>query len=511
MDYYYGEVMRFDAVVIGAGHNGLTSAAYLAKAGRSVLVLERSGHMGGATRSTRVFGAYDANLSAYSYLVSLMPTQIIEELGLSLALHRRRVSSYTPLGDEGILVDRGDPARTARDLGVDAGAWEDFYAMTSEVAQHLFPTMLQPLRSTREVAATVGDEAWQDLFTNPISDVLERRFSRDAVRGIVATDGLIGTFAAAADPTLLANRCLLYHVIGGGTGDWDVPIGGMGQVSQALCDAAVDAGAVVRCNAEVTGVETDGDLARVRVSDGSVIECEAVFVNAAPAVLERLRGRTPSEPAPQGAQLKMNLLLSRLPTLKDSTLTSEQAFAGTFHINEGYDALQVAHEQASGGQIPTIPPCEVYCHSLSDPSIMSDELVESGAQTLTLFGLHMPADLFRDDPQSARAAAAQATLASLNSVLAEPIQDCLLDPTTIDVRSPLDIEDAIGMPGGHIFHRDLQWPFATNDADVGTWGVETCDANIYLCGAGARRGGGVSGIPGRNAVAAYLGEDALSN
>ncbi len=501
--------MRFDAVVIGAGHNGLTSAAYLAKAGRSVLVLERSDHIGGATRSAKVFPRYEANLSAYSYLVSLMPAQIIEELGLNLALHRRRISSYTPLGDEGILVDNGDPTRTSHDLGADAGPWGDFYEMTAHVAEQLFPTMLQPLRSSREIAAMVGDRSWHDLFASPISQALERRFSQDAVRGIILTDGLIGTFAQAADPALLANRCLLYHVIGGGTGDWDVPIGGMGQVSQALCEAAVDAGTVVRCNAEVTAVETDGDLARVRVSDGSVVECDAVFVNAAPAVLERLRGRTPNKAAPQGAQLKVNLLLSRLPKLKDSTLTSEQAFAGTFHINEGYDALQVAHEQASRGQIPSVPPCEVYCHSLSDPSIMSDELIDSGAHTLTLFGLHMPADLFRADPRGARAAAVEATLASINSVLAEPIEECLLDPSTIDVRSPLDIEDSVGMPGGHIFHRDLQWPFATDDADVGTWGVETPDANIYLCGAGAQRGGGVSSIPGRNAVAAHLGDDVL--
>lgn len=501
--------MRFDAVVIGAGHNGLTSAAYLAKAGRSVLVLERSDHIGGATRSRRVFGAYDANLSAYSYLVSLMPRQIIDELGLNLALHRRRISSYTPLGDGGILIDNEDATRTRHDLGIDADAWDDFYAMTTGVAEKLFPTMLEPLRSSRDIAAMVGEVAWQDLFANPISHALERRFRLDAVRGIVLTDGLIGTFAAAADPSLLANRCLLYHVIGGGTGDWDLPIGGMGTVSQALCDAAVNAGAVVRCNAEVTGVETDGDLARVRVSDGSIVECDAVFVNAAPAVLEGLRGRVATDPAPEGAQLKVNLLLSRLPELKDSTLTAEQAFAGTFHINEGYDALQVAHGQAAKGQIPTVPPCEVYCHSLSDPSILSQELIDSGAHTLTLFGLHMPAGLFRDDPDGARGAATEATLASINSVLAEPIQDCLVDPTTIDVRSPLDIEDSVGMPGGHIFHRDLQWPFATDDAEVGMWGVETVDANIYLCGAGAKRGGGVSGIPGRNAVAAYLGEGAL--
>lgn len=505
----YGEAMRYDAVVIGAGHNGLTCAAYLARAGRSVVVLERSEVIGGATRSAEVFPGFPARISAYSYLVSLMPAQIIDELGLDLQLHRRRISSYTPTGQGGILIDNGDPGRTAQDLGRDARAWQEFYAMTGEVARALFPTMLEPLRSTRDMAARVGHQAWRDLFAQPIGATLERRFSSDAVRGIALTDGLIGTFAGANDADLLANRCLLYHVIGGGTGDWDVPVGGMGRVSDALHDAAVSAGAQVRLSCEVEAVETDGELARVRAADGSVIECDAVFVNAAPSVLDRLRGRrNPS--APEGAQLKVNFLLSRLPALKDPSVTREQAFAGTFHINEGYAALQTAYQEASAGQIPRVPPCEVYCHSLSDASILGTDLAASGAHTMTLFGLHMPARLFQKDPQGARERATEATLASVNSVLAEPIQDCLLDPSTIEVRTPLDIESSVGMPGGHIFHGDLQWPFAESADEVGRWGVETEDPNVYLCGAGARRGGGVSGIPGRNAVAAYLGEAALA-
>ncbi len=502
--------MRYDAVVIGAGHNGLTCAAYLARAGRSVLVVERSAHIGGATRSAKVFDDYDARLSAYSYLVSLLPQQIIKELGLDLQLHRRRVSSYTPTGESGILIDNGDPKRSAADLGVDAQAWQDFYAMTGEVGAALFPTMLEPLHSAEDVATLVGSHAWQDLFTQPIGAALERRFSSDTVRGIVLTDGLIGTFASAGDANRLANRCLLYHLIGGGTGDWDVPVGGMGRVSDALCEAAVAAGAQVRCSSEVVALETDGELARVRIADGSVIESDAVFVNAAPAVLVRLRGQPAATPAPEGAQLKVNLLLSRLPRLKDPRVTPEQAFAGTFHINEGYAALQTAYAQAARGEIPQLPPCEVYCHSLSDSSILGPDLRAAGAHTLTLFGLHMPARLFRHDPLGAREHALAATLASFNSVLAEPIEDCLLAPDTLDARTPMDIEASIGMPGGHIFHRDLQWPFAERRDEVGTWGVETADANVYLCGAGARRGGGVSGIPGRNAVAAHLGEVALA-
>jgi phytoene dehydrogenase-like protein len=501
--------MRYDAVVVGAGHNGLTSAAYLARAGRSVLVLERGAHIGGAARSAQVFPRHDARLSAYSYLVSLMPQQVIDELGLDLQLHRRRISSYTPVGEGGILVDHGDPARTAADLGGDAQAWDDFYGMTGELAQRLFPTLTEPLRSADQVRALVGDRAWDDLFARPVGETVERRFASDTVRGIVLTDGLIGTFARARDADRLANRCLLYHVIGRGTGDWDVPVGGMGRVTDALAEAAVAAGAQVRCSTEVDAIETDGELARIRTTDGSVVECDAVFVNAAPSVLARLRRRPSDRPDPEGAQLKVNMLLSRLPALKDASLTPEQAFAGTFHINEGYAALEEAHRTAAAGRFPDVPPCEVYCHSLSDTSILGEDLVSAGAHTLTLFGLHMPARLFRDDPEGARQQALELTLASMNSVLAEPIQDCLLDPDSVEARSPLDVEASVGMPGGHIFHGDLQWPFAESADEVGRWGVETADPNIYLCGSGARRGGGVSGIPGRNAVAAALGENAL--
>jgi len=501
--------MRYDAVVIGAGHNGLACAAYLARAGRSVVVLEASDHVGGAARSFRTFPAYDARLSAYSYLVSLLPDQIIDELGLGVELRRRRISSYTPVGDGGILVDNGDAGRTARDLGPDAQAWEDFYGMTGAVAERLFPTMTEPLRSRKDVRSLVGEPAWTDLFERPIGESLERRFVSDPVRGIVLTDGLIGTFAGADDRDLLANRCLLYHVVGRGTGDWDVPVGGMGTVTDSLLRAAESAGATVLTSHPVTSISTDERDVVVRTSDGRQVTARQAFANVAPTVLDRLLGEDASRPEPEGAQLKVNMLLSRLPALKDDSVTSEQAFAGTMHINEGYEQLGRAHAQAAAGRIPTVAPCELYCHSLSDSSILGRDLVEAGVQTLTLFGLHMPARLFRSDPAGAREAALSATLGSVNSVLAEPIEGCLLDETTLEVRSPLDIEASVGMPGGHIFHGDLQWPFAEDPHDVGRWGGETRHRNVFICGAGARRGGGVSGIPGRNAVAAALGEAAL--
>jgi len=498
---------RFDVVVVGGGHNGLTAAAYLARAGRSVLVVERDTVVGGAARSAEVFAGYGARLSQYSYLVSLLPELIVDELGLDVTLQRRRISSYTPVGDGGILVDDGDPARTAADLGDDAGAWADLYALTKRAAERLFPTMTEPLRSAGALRRHLGDdEAWSVLVERPLGATLVERFASDPVRGIVATDGLIGTFTDLDDPARLANRCFLYHVIGRSSGRWDVPVGGMGTVTTSLHAAATASGAVVETAVEVVALTPGGHGGRaaVALADGRTIEAGQVLANVAPAVLAKLLGNHTGDESPEGAQLKVNMLLRRLPALRDERTTPEQAFAGTFHVNEGYEQLGTAYGQAVAGEMPAVPPCEVYCHSLTDPSVLSPELHAAGAHTLTLFGLHMPARLFRADPTGALERAVAATLASLDAVLAEPILDCLYDPSTIEVMGPLEVEAKLGMPGGHIFHRDLQWPFAESPADEGRWGVETAYADVFVCGAGARRGGGVSGIPGRNAAMAAL-------
>ena len=208
------------------------------------------------------------------------------------------------------------------------------------------------------------------------------------------------------------------------------------------------------------------------------------------------------------------MLLSRLPALLDPQVSVAGAFAGTFHVNEGYEQQREAFAQASHGRIPTLPPCELYCHSLTDPSILPPQLHAAGAQTLTLFGLHMPARLFRQPVGAVGAApgskreAVEATLRSVNSVLAEPLEGCLWTSgdgrPCLEALTPLEIESELRMPGGHIFHRDLTWPFAESDEHAGEWGVETEHANVWLCGSGARRGGAVSGIPGHNAARAVL-------
>ena len=283
----------------------------------------------------------------------------------------------------------------------------------------------------------------------------------------------------------------------------------MGAVTDALRDAALAAGAQLRCAAEATAIEPGavrfsdaGDGERVAVGDH-------VLAGVAPAVLDRLRGREPRAPAPEGAQLKVNLLLGRLPRLRDASVDPADAFAGTFHVNEGYGQLEAARERAAAGELPDPVPCEIYCHTLTDPTILGSELRAAGAHTLTCFALQLPARLFAPDNDAARERALQATLHSLDSVLAEPILDCVWRDgdgrPCIEARTPLDLETELGLPGGNIFHRDLAWPFAENDEEVGSWGVETDERWLLVCGAGARRGGGVSGIPGRNAAMAVLG------
>jgi phytoene dehydrogenase-like protein len=516
-----------DAVIVGGGHNGLVAAAYLARAGRRVLVLERLPATGGAAVSSRAFAGVDARLSRYSYLVSLLPQKITDDLGLHFAVRRRRISSYTPSASTGLLVDSEDTGRTreqfARLTGSDRDfeAWQRFYGMTRHVAQKVFPTLTGPLPTRDELERTIGDSAaWDALFERPIGETVEAAFADDLVRGVVLTDALIGTFTHAHDPSLRQNRCFLYHVIGGGTGDWDVPIGGMGALTDALADAARAAGAEIVTNAEVTAVNADGRAAEVTYDDGRTshtVGAENVLVNASPHTLAGLLG-APAPSKPEGAQLKVNMLLRRLPRLRDTSVDPREAFAGTFHIAESYTQLQRAYEQAAAGRLPDAPPSEIYCHSLTDPSILSPELAAQGVHTLTLFGLHAPARLFAADPRGAKDALLKATLAQLDAVLAEPLADCLATDADgrpcLEAKSPLDLEREVGLPGGHIFHRDLSWPYADEDGDpagvsdvtraTGRWGVGTGYANVFLCGAGAVRGGGVSGVPGHNAAMAVL-------
>ncbi len=513
---------KYDVVIVGGGHNGLVAATYLAQAGVSVLVLERLAHTGGAAISSLTFPGMPARLSRYSYLVSLLPERIIRDLGLDLQLRSRTTASYTPVQRDGkhsgLLVERPEGSATEESFRALTGsdreydAWRAFYGEVSEFAEAVAPTLLEPLRTGRELQGMVEGETWDYLIEQPLGQIVEKRFSDDTVRGVVATDALIGTFADLNDPSLIQNRCFLYHLMGNGTGEWRVPVGGMGAVTDALAVAARNAGATILTGAGVSGIESDGTEATVTWHDGSgwkSAACDYVLANVAPWVLQLLLGEEPGE-RPEGSQLKINLLLEQLPTLRSGAST-RQAFAGTFHVAEDYSQLQTAYAEAADGKLPTVQPGELYCHSLTDPSILGP-LAAKGMHTLTYFGVHTPARVFEGNVEAQRDIAVGRALDAINEHLEEPIESLLAvdrhgDPC-LEAKAPQDIDEALAMPGGHIFHGDLAWPWAPNRARLDTaaqrWGVSTDIGNVLLCGSGARRGGAVSGIAGHNAAHAVL-------
>ena len=517
------EPANYDVAIIGGGHNGLIAAAYLAKAGRSVVVLEQHETLGGAAVSTRAFEGIDARLSRYSYLVSLLPQRIIDELGLEVTLAPRRYGSFTPApnGSAGLLIDKTDAEATRAsfesvDAAGDFDAWNQFYSQTEDVAQKLFGTVLEPLRTEREVAELVGADAWRAFFEQPIGKTIAERFESDLVRGVVMTDALIGTFAPNDDPALESNKCFLYHVIGNETGDWNIPVGGMGAVTGSMAKRARELGADLRTNCTATGIRLgEGDAAHtVDFNEAGVenaVTARFVLANVAKPTLDALLDRPPTHNI-EGAQVKVNMLLTRLPRLKAGT-DPVAAFGGTLHINEGFEQLQTAFDQAARGEIPNPLPCEIYCHSLTDPSILSPELQAAGAQTLTVFALHTPHSLLNGrDHDQMRDALQQAVIDSLNSVLAEDIRDLLMTDADgnpcIETKTTQDLEDALGLPGGNIFHAPLSWPFVPNNAVLDSpdarWGVASGDDRLFFCGSTARRGGAVSGIGGHNAAMAVL-------
>lgn len=511
-----------DVVIIGGGHNALVAAAYLARAGRTVTVLERQDHVGGAAVSERPWAGVDARLSRYSYLVSLLPRTLIDDLGLRIRLERRRYSSYTPLPDDpsrGILIDNADAGATAASFARATGDANEahrfarFYERIAPLGAALFPTVTAPLQRERDARAAVGDDGlWEAVTARPIGEFLRDGLQTDVARGIAFTDGLIGTFARSDDTALRQNRCFLYHVIGGGTGDWDVPVGGMGAVSGELERAARAAGAEIRTGAKVVAASPDGEVV---LADGERLGARVLLSGVGAAVLDRLLraggAAGTGAPTPEGAQIKVNMLLSRLPRLRDTAVDPRAAFAGTFHINEALSQLDAAYDRAAGGGIPDPLPAEIYCHSLTDPSILGPELRASGAQTLTLFGLQVPHRLVADGAVD-RDALWTAAQRSLDAVLAEPIADVLYrapdGSPCVEARTTADLERDLGMLGGDIFHGDLSWPWAADDEPLETpadrWGVSSGVEGVLLCGSSARRGGAVSGIGGHNAAMAAL-------
>ncbi len=505
---------KYDVIIIGAGHNGLVAASYLAKAGQKVLMLETNNEVGGATTSEQVFEGVDARISRYSYLVSLLPDQILSDLDLKFETISRKISSYTPYlkngKQAGLLVKRVwdqsnvESFKSLTNTEVESKAWYEFYDQVSKFAKVISPTLLKPLPTKSEIkSALADDQIWRMLIEQPLGKVLDERFEDDLVKGVILTDGLIGTFSSAYE--MQTNICFLYHLIGNGSGEWKVPKGGMGALVLELDKKARSLGVEIKVNSKVVSVSATDSQVEVELAEGEKISANYLLSNAAPQVLAKLMGQVQPKSL-EGSQIKINMVLKSLPKFK-SGIDARDAFVGTLHINESFNQLEKAYQQAKSGVFPDELPLEMYCHTLSDPSILSNELIRLGYHTLTIFGIHTPAKLFEKQPSEVKEIAKERALAALNQYLEEPIQNHLAKDSNgdlcIEIKSPLDLEQEIALPRGNIFHKDLSFPFKDDDSTT-KWGVETNHPRVFLCGAGAIRGGGVSGIAGHNAAMAVL-------
>jgi phytoene dehydrogenase-like protein len=504
----------FDAVVVGAGHNGLVAAAYLARAGRSVAVLERREIVGGACVTEDIAPGIRTSSGAYS--LSLLRPEIWQELELArrgLTVIPKDPQLFIPLPDDGHLFIWRDPARTRAELERfspgEAGAYERYNAFWSEAIAFLRPLLLREAPSLAELRTQAQRSGRGEVFRLAVeasaAEVVEHFFSTDVMQGAFVTQGVIGTAASPRDEGTA--YVMAHHLLGetaGIDGTWGYVAGGMGSVTAAIADAAREAGAEIR-----TGVSVEEILPGegVRLADGEIVRARAVLSNADPkrTFLTLLADGAMPEGArtaieaidTRGSVLKVNLALSEPPHYVgfDTDGIGDQ-HRGTVEICPSVDYLQRSWEQAGGGEISEEPFMEVFCGSAVD-----DSLAPPGIHVLSCFAQYAS--------QSDRATWAQQREAAGDAVVNTLARYAPNVPGAVvarEVLGPPDIEDRFGLTGGNIFHGEILPGALFGERPVPGWGggARTPVAGLYLCGSGAHPGGGVMGAPGRNAAMTVL-------
>ena len=501
---------RWDVVVVGGGHNGLACAAYLARAGRSVLVLERRERVGGACTLEQPFPDPAWLVSPCAYLVGLLHPLVIDELGLRRHGYRVHLADphlWCPFDDGTSLTVWNDRARTAASVAaLSPGDVEGFFAYEDLFAR--IRTALRagerdtwlgdsPTRDEIEVLLGHDREAVEVVFEASIADVVERHVRDERLRTALHGQGVIGSAAGPRDPGTAAIH--LMHGMGtleGAPGVWGYVEGGMGRVSFALAEAAMEAGAVVASGVAV-GAVVPGE--GVRLEGGELVRAAAVVSNADPKrTLALVEGDVP---APwrsrveawrsEGATVKLNCGLGRLPAFP-AARPGEQPHRAMVTISGGVDATQAASRAARRGE-PAPEWCELYFHTAYDPSI-----APAGRHTMSVFAQYAPYRLAEGDWESRREEIGDRVLASV-ARFAPDVVDVVEHR---QVLGPPDIEARVGLTGGHIFQGeclpDQMWDRR--------FGPRTPVPGLYLCGAATHPGGSVIAANGRNAAMAVLAD-----
>jgi phytoene dehydrogenase-like protein len=507
--------LSHDAIVVGGGHNGLIAACYLARAGLKTLIVERRDIVGGAAVTEEFHPGF--RVSTASYSLSLLRPDIFRDLELQrwVVIKPKDPQMFVPLPDGGHYFVWRDDERTAEELrkisrkdGDGYLDWVDFWRDAVGPLRELVEAANPPALAEVEThLKQIGrEDLWPLAIAGSAAETAGRFFKADEIKGAFASQGIIGVRAGPSDPGTA--WVMSFHAIGGelagANGTWAYVMGGMGSLTQALAEKAQAMGVEVRTGAQVSEilVGTDG-VEGVRLSSGDALAAELVLSNADPkttflkllpaGALDQAFGQRVQSWRTDGCVVKVNLALSELPDF--ASLPGRDAghqHLGTIEIAPSVDYLQQAFDDSRHGRFSTAPYMEAFVQSAVDPAVAPD-----GSHVMSVFTQYAP-DTSVEYWSKTKDAVLQSVVDTLSSY-APNVRDAVVGA---QVLGPHELEATFGLSGGDIFHGSILPEQSFGDR----FDYRTPIGGLYLCGSGARPGGGVMGVPGRNAAGAVIAD-----